>query len=193
MELNNAFFKRKQIVDEIVKLMDEDGMKNISVKDICAHANIALGTFYHYFQSKNSVVDEMYKLMDEHYVFYKEEISSHETLEEDIIDFVKHFESFVDSWGYYANILIVKTAIKESDKHDTRKLIKVLRDIIENGKKHKSYTVDISTDQLIQMIFLIIRGHLYFWAKADKDYLISGQISNHMDIYLRGLKSKASF
>lgn len=190
MELDNAFLKKKEIVDHIVKLMDEEGMKNISVKEICEQADIALGTFYHYFQSKNSIVEEMYKLMDEHYLFYKDQISSHPTLEEDIIDFVNHFETFVADWGYYANILIVKTALEESDKHDKRAIVQVLREIIEKGKAEKSYSVDIKTEDLVEKIFIIIRGELYFWAKADKDYNIRNKISDHVEIYLLGLQAK---
>lgn len=193
MELDNAFLKKKEIVDHIVKLMDEEGMKNISVKEICEQADIALGTFYHYFQSKNSIVEEMYKLMDEHYLFYKDQISSHPTLEEDIIDFVNHFETFVADWGYYANILIVKTALEESDKHDKRAIVQVLREIIEKGKAEKSYSVDIKTEDLVEKIFIIIRGELYFWAKADKDYNIRNKISDHVEIYLLGLQAKRKY
>ncbi len=192
MELDNAFLKKKEIVDHIVKLMDEEGMKNISVKEICEHANIALGTFYHYFQSKNSIVEEMYKLMDEHYLFYKDQISSHASLEEDIIDFVDHFENFVADWGYYANILIVKTALEESDKHDKRAIVQVLKEIVEKGKAEKSYSVDIKTEDLVEKIFIIIRGELYFWAKADKDYEIRNKISSHVELYLLGLQVKGT-
>lgn len=191
MKLDTTFLKKKEIVDEIVKLMDEEGMKNISVKDICNHANIALGTFYHYFQSKNSIVNEMYQLMDDYYVFHQSEISSHASLEEDLIDFARHFETFVSDWGYYANILIVKSALNQGDKHIQRKIVSVLKEIIENGKNKKEYDVDVSTDDLVENIFLIIRGHLYFWAKADKDYMIDGKIVNHIDLYLKGLRARS--
>ena len=49
MNINENISKKKIIVDVIVKLMDEEGMKNVTIKDICDQANISVGAFYHYF------------------------------------------------------------------------------------------------------------------------------------------------
>ena len=88
--------------------------------------------------------------------------------------------------------MIVKTALEESDKHDKRAIVQVLKEIVEKGKAEKSYSVDIKTEDLVEKIFIIIRGELYFWAKADKDYEIRNKISSHVELYLLGLQVKGT-
>lgn len=173
MNLNETISKKKIIVDVIVKLMDEEGMKNVTIKDICENANISIGAFYHYFSSKDSVVDEMYQLMDEYFLYNKNSIASHFTTSEDIIEFASHFGLFIEQWGYYANLLIIKTSIENSAKSNPtqqRKIYEVLKDIILIGIEEKNFSLPIEMDDFISTIFVTIRAYLFEWVKKGNDY-----------------------
>lgn len=50
--------RREEIVNEAVRLFAEKGFRNTSVNDILAAVNIAKGTFYYYFKSKEELLDE---------------------------------------------------------------------------------------------------------------------------------------
>lgn len=49
--------RREEIIRETVKLFAEKGYVNTSVNDILAAVNVAKGTFYYYFKSKESLLD----------------------------------------------------------------------------------------------------------------------------------------
>jgi AcrR family transcriptional regulator len=183
MNLNETISKKKIIVDVIVKLMDEEGMKNVTIKDICENANISIGAFYHYFSSKDSVVDEMYQLMDEYFLYNKNSIASHFTTSEDIIEFASHFGLFIEQWGYYANLLIIKTSIENSAKSNPtqqRKIYEVLKDIILIGIEEKNFSLPIEMDDFISTIFVTIRAYLFEWVKKGNDYPVRENMVRHM-------------
>lgn len=173
VNLYQSISKKKNIVDVIVNLMDEEGLKNVTIKDICEEADISIGSFYHYFSSKDSIVQEMYQLMDEYFLLNKDNICSHFTANEDILDFVAHFGLYVEQWGYYANLLVIRTSVEESAKgnsNEQRKIYNVLKEIINTGIEDKFFKISIDADDLASTIFVIIRGYLLEWTKRGADY-----------------------
>ena len=189
MNINENISKKKIIVDVIVKLMDEEGMKNVTIKDICDKANISVGAFYHYFSSKESVVDDMYQVMDEYFLYNMDSISGHFTTYEDVIDFTSHFGLFIEEWGYYANLLIIRTSIEDADKNlrSNRKIYNVLRDIILIGVQDKNFVLPIELDDLVSTIFITIRAYLLEWIKKGTDYSVRENMVRHMKWLMKSI------
>lgn len=51
-----AIMTKQRILDTAEQLIAEKGFDNVSVDDIVAACNVAKGTFYHYFKSKNEIL-----------------------------------------------------------------------------------------------------------------------------------------
>lgn len=189
--INDSILKKKAIVDVIVKLMDEEGLKNVTIKDICDEAHISVGAFYHYFSSKDSIPLEMYELMDEFFLFYKEDIFNHPTAVEDIVDFVHHFGIFVEQWGYYANLLIIRYSVdKMSDNNSLpRKIYGILKEIIITGINEKQLSLRIDSDELASTIFVVIRGYLFEWTKQGQDYPVKENMVKHTEWLLSAVQN----
>lgn len=190
MNINENISKKKLIVDVIVKLMDEEGVKNVTIKDICDKANISIGAFYHYFSSKESIVEEMYDVMDEYFLYNMESISGHYTTQEDLIDFTSHFGLFIEEWGYYANLLILRTSIENTVKNIStkqRKIYEVLKNIILIGIEEKNFSLPLEMDDFISTIFVTIRAYLFEWAKKGNDYPVRDNMVRHMEWLMRSL------
>ena len=79
-KMEKSVRRKQELIGIIVNLMDEEGLKNVTVKDICEAANISIGAFYHYFQSKDAIVDEMFFLMDEFFLVNQQNILQHPTV-----------------------------------------------------------------------------------------------------------------
>ena len=191
MNLNESISKKKTIVDVIVKLMDEEGMKNVTIKNICDHANISIGAFYHYFNSKDSVVDEMYQVMDEYFLYNKDPIVGHFTTNEDIIDFVSHFGLFIEQWGYYANLLIIRTSIEnpvENKLAQPRRVYEVLKDIVLIGIEEKNFSLTMDIDDFISTVFITIRAYLLEWVKKGNDYPVKENMVRHIKWVLQSIE-----
>ncbi len=190
MNLYQSISKKKAIVDVIVNLMDEEGLKNVTIKDICEKAGISIGSFYHYFSSKDSIVLEMFQLMDEYFLLNKDNICSHFTANEDILDFVTHFGLYVEQWGYYANLLVIRASVEEAAKgslNQQRKIYNVLKDIIDTGIEDKFFKIGIDDDDLASTIFVIIRGYLLEWTKRGADYPVKDNMIRQVKYLLNSI------
>jgi len=55
---------RQRIFNEFCKLVEQNGT-NVTVQDICKGANVSVGSFYHYFESKEAVCGEIYNSIDQ--------------------------------------------------------------------------------------------------------------------------------
>lgn len=49
--------RRKELIDIAIYLFAKKGYENTSVSDIVTHADVAQGTFYYYFKSKEEILD----------------------------------------------------------------------------------------------------------------------------------------
>lgn len=178
--------KKKIIVDAIVNLIDQHGLKKVSVKKICEKAGVSLGTFYNHFSSKYEVVTHMYEVMDSYLLGEKERMMSHTTAEEDILSFASSFGQFVQEWGYYANILIMTSSIEDIREKTVRNrcLENILIEIIENGIDKKAFVCPLPVADYMSSLFAIIRGSLLEWAKGEIDFPIQKKIEQRISIYL---------
>lgn len=190
--LSETLLKKKAIVDVVANLMDEEGLKNVKIKDICDGANISVGAFYHYFRSKESIAKEMYELMDEYFMFNYEDIISHSDSIEDILDFVSRFGEFVEQWGYYANLLIMRYSIenrKNQEFNSSRKTNDVLNSIIKSGIENKHFLIIIDPNDLAKAILVLIRGYLLEWVKVGDDYPVKENMLKHTKWLLMSIQN----
>ena len=68
MRQSRAELTRRTIVEKGIALIEEHGYDNVSVQDIVGAAGVSVGTFYHYFESKDafyySYIHNMYSDVD---------------------------------------------------------------------------------------------------------------------------------
>lgn len=186
-EMERSSKKKVELISVIVGLMDEEGLKNVTIKDICKATNISIGAFYHYFQSKDSIVDEMFILMDEFFEVNQQTILQYPTTAERIIDFVNHFGIYVEKWGYYANLLIMRSHITKYSYNKKRRLYGILEEIILKGINDGEFKVKADKEELIVMIFVIMRGYLLEWVNREHDYPVKDNMVKQVTYLLKSL------
>ena len=176
--------KKKHIVNCAVGLMDEFGFKNVTVQGICKAANISVGSFYHYFSSKDSIVQEMYHLMDLEFVQRREEFLSASSMKDSVKAFVACFATYIVNWGAPVNLLIVRNSLINPNEENTNRLFyDILIQIVEKGQAKGHITSHISTERLCEMIFTQMRGHSYAWAK-NWDYPVESEMNTQIGLFV---------
>ena len=58
---------RERLIQSAIELMMTRGYHAVSVKDICSHASVVKGSFYHYFPAKWDILKEVIKARDDFY------------------------------------------------------------------------------------------------------------------------------
>lgn len=177
--------KKKKIVDTIACLVDENGLKNISIKQICKEADISIGTFYHYFESKDTIVYDMFEVLNEYFFDNEDFIRSQKTSKESAIFFAKSFGEFAEEWGYHANVLISSARVRKKlisiPDHDMWNILKsILEEAIEKGEISDVYDADFYTHS----IKAIIRGSLLEWIYKKDDFNVTDTITKRVECFL---------
>ena len=57
----------RKIYNTAFDLMTRKGFDKITIKDISKKAGVSIGTFYHYYKSKNDILREVYQKADDYF------------------------------------------------------------------------------------------------------------------------------
>jgi AcrR family transcriptional regulator len=169
---------RDLIYRTAIELMEQKGFQNIKVEEICKAAGVSVGSFYNCFKSKNDILSEVFRQIDEYFlnnVFDKlnegtsvERINSYFEIYavynvERGIEFVKQL------YGVHNNLFITKG----------RYLQTVLKNIIEAGQENGQITKDMSSDEIVEFLFIAIRGVIYHWCLNDGQFDLVERVSQY--------------
>lgn len=181
-----AIKTRREIFDAVVELLNQKDFNDIKISEICEKADVSIGTFYYYFQSKRGVLYEIYEKGDEYFENkVKPKLNSNNTL--------KNIRIFLDSYINYVKSDGVDMAkhlfIPENEPFtEDRGMQKILRKVILEGQNKNQITTSKTTDEIIKFIFVVIRGVVFDWCLYDGEYDISEYSQEFIQYILDYLK-----
>lgn len=165
--------KKKEILEKVIPLVDEEGLVNVSVKDICEKANLSTGSFYHYFESKDAIVDELILQTD---LFFRDR----EIVIRDGFDSILKLERFaltymemVRKHGYYVNrMLVMEMLHRHIQPAKNSNFLRILEEIIEEGFAYNEFREGYTNDEIKKMMLVLLNGYAYAYAiKNQQEHL----------------------
>ncbi|HHL3304560.1 TPA: TetR/AcrR family transcriptional regulator, partial [Bacillus cereus] len=79
-----ALLTQNNIFLVFLNLTKEKKIENITIEDICKKANVSVGTFYHYFSSKEDIYKKLFQQIEENLHAELENIAQHTTAQRTI-------------------------------------------------------------------------------------------------------------
>ena len=152
---------REHLLDTSLEMMQKNGYQSVTVRDICAKADVSVGTFYSYYPSKTDLFLDIYKRADD---FFADTVAVK-------VRGCNAKERIVDFFGYYAqlnvdtgvDLLSVLFNPEKSWFAQKRPMHKVLADIVSAGLARKELVSGMSEAQIADYLFTIARGCCYNW------------------------------
>lgn len=89
------------ILNAALELMQKDGFDAVTVRDICDHAGITTGAFYHHFKSKEELFDKGFAPMDQFMSAMLEKLPEDDPVAR-LLTIVEHYALFMESCGVLA-------------------------------------------------------------------------------------------
>lgn len=175
-----AIETRNRIYSTALDLMYCHGLDNVTVEDICKEAGVAIGSFYHYFKSKNDIYFEIYKRADE----YFENTVYPELIDDDSIELIKKFFLYYAKYNLISGIEIVKMLYNANNKQfisKDRYMLKLFNDIIIKGQEDGSIVKEYESSYIVDFFFITVRGVVYDWCVHDGDYNLESRIKEYID------------
>jgi TetR/AcrR family fatty acid metabolism transcriptional regulator len=177
---------REHILRSAFSIMEKKGYASTTIRDICAEANVSIGTFYIYFPTKNDIFFDIYKKADD---YFADTVVTHfiaKTVPEKIIEFFRHYARLNLNTG----IEITKILYNPDNLWfiKKRKMQTLLEEVIREGQMQKELTSDMTAAEMVDFLFILARGCCYNWCIMQGKYDLESQMVFYIEKAISALK-----
>ena len=182
---------RETLYQAIIELAKEKEYEKITIRDICAKAEVSIGSFYHHFHSKEELAVQAYyrvdRLINEDFC----EMGEKYTAEEYLYLILKSYITYVSQEigmlvRVYYKLVMDETSVSafDPDRLYYKTLMQVLELCGEEGviQKQENY------HELTEYCIRFIRGLIFDWSLQKGDYDLVERFEKDYKLFINGLK-----
>jgi len=182
-----------RIVASAWELFYEQGYDNTTIEDIVERSETSKGSFYHYFEGKDSLLGSLSFLFDEKYEELLPTIPENMSCFDQLVYLNHELFTMIDSSipldllaQLYASLL--KSTGEKMLLDRNRTYYRTLRKIILEGQKNSEFRTDMSVNDIVKLYAMCERSILYDWCVCNGEYSVSQYASLVLPILLHGIK-----
>lgn len=179
-----------KIYNVAFNLMTKKGFNKITIEDISKKAGVSVGTFYHYFKSKDDILYEVYQRADNYFKDIMKEIKS-DSAPEQIVEYFRYYAKYSEqsSLGFTTHLYSIenKFFLKKG-----RLMQAILEDIIKQGQEKNEITKERTPEEIVDLFFLIARGVIFDWGLKDGKYKLEDKMAELFELQVELFKIKDS-
>lgn len=188
---------REKLLNAALKLVNQYGMKYLTVRNVCEEAGLSTGSFYNLFSGKDELVGYYLKHA---FLTYKkqadEEGEDRNSLEKCCLIYRFYIQCCLEAGlefvtGLYSGITNPIFNFMERSAEDELVLDRV-REYVEQGKEAGEIDKDVPTDVILLRIAVIVTGNIYYWCVFRGDIDLAYQTDSMMQDYLMSVAADES-
>lgn len=184
---------REKIIDAAWQLFYDYGYEATTVEEIIRVSGTSKGSFYHYFESKDSLMGSLSYLFDRRYDELEATIPE-DANRMDVLLMLNHqlfemIESTIDLallTRLYATQLMHTSGKELLDRN--RSYYRLLRKIAAEGQQRGEITKSKSINEIVNLYAMAERGLLYDWCLRDGTHSLVRYADEVMPMFLSCLK-----
>lgn len=185
---------REKLLEAAIELVNQYGMKYLTVRNICDEAGVSTGSFYNLFDSKDDLV---FYYLQNVFTEYKQKVeddaSRHSSLEKIILIYRFYIQCVLETGlefitGLYAANTNQAFNFLERNPRNEMVLDRVREYLIE-GKTSGEIHNDIDVNAALLRIGVIITGMIYYWCVFNGRIDLASQTDLMLQDYLKTLSS----
>ena len=180
--------KRNEIIEKVLPLIGEVSFEELSMKDICAVANISIGSFYHYFTKKEDLLSGLLTLIDDYMIAEAFPKMKKKKESDNLLIFAKYWLKYVNDNGLSRSKLISSLVLSDQNyEGETRVTFTEVSKRISKAQESNEFTAETSADELTSLFFMALRGITVDWTRRDAGFDIVKTGSEYIKILLKGM------
>jgi AcrR family transcriptional regulator len=168
--------------------MKKRGFHKITIEDICKKADVSIGTFYHYFKSKDDILYEVYLRADNYFKDVLNKMKSSNSLDQ-IVEYFQYYARYSehDSIGFTTHLYSIenKFFLKKG-----RFMQSMLEDIIKQGQEKEEISKEKKPEEIVDLLFLMARGVIFDWGLKDGKYNLVEKMTELFEMQVEILREK---
>lgn len=186
---------RGRIVNAAWRLFYEQGYENTTVEDIIELSHTSRGSFYHYFDGKDSLLSTLSDLFDEKYESLQEQLSDGMSAMQQLLFLNRELFSMIEnavSRDLLSRLLSTQL-VTSGERHllsRDRTYYRLLRRIVSAGQASGEFTALKSAGELVKLYALCERALMYDWCLCGGDYSLRDYAESVLPDFLSGFLPK---
>ncbi len=183
-------YKKSELTKELVykaalELMEENGYRGATIRDICKRAKVSIGTFYSYFNTKSDIIQEIYFSGDK---FFLESVTP-ELEGKSCFEQLRLFVRYYAQINLETGLDIVKVLYNPDNEcfRQTRPMQSVLEEIIRRGQSSGELRTTLDTPHIVEFFFDLLRGICYNWCVYDGSFDLEARMADSLKLVFDGL------
>lgn len=162
---------KNKIVKATMEIMEKSGFNNMTIQEINERAGVSVGTFYHYFKTKEDVFYELYRKADN---YFEEEVerrlyAKDLTTRERIV----YYFSLYAQFNHHNGLEYIRQLYNTNNKFFIAKgryMNDLLQKIVLEGMVKGEITKEMSPEDVTNQLFMLARGIVFDWCLHEGDY-----------------------
>lgn len=189
MSKKNARNTKGKIISAAWKLFYDQGYDETTIDEIILESGTSKGSFYHYFEGKDSLLGTLAYLFDEKYEELEGQLEAHEDCMERLLFLNQELFGMIEnsiSLELLARLLSTQL-VTRGEKHllDRNRLYyRLLRKIILEGQENGQLRSDRSVNELVKLYAVEERALLYDWCICNGEYSLKSYAASVMPLFL---------
>ncbi len=184
---------RGKIVSAAWRLFYEQGYDNTTVEEIIEESGTSKGSFYHYFEGKDSLLSTLSSLFDDKYEELIPQLTDDTDsfsklmfLNRELFRMIENSISIELLARLYSSQLITRGEVHLLDRN--RVYYKLLRKVISEGQKKGELTDEKTTSEIVKIYALCERALLYDWCICEGEYSLTRYAEEMMPMFMEKLR-----
>ena len=195
MKMKNSKNTKGKIVSAAWQLFYEQGYDNTTVEEIVEASGTSRGSFYHYFDGKDTLLSSLSYLFDEKYDELTETMNPALSPIEKLILMNQELFLMIDNTVSVDLLsqLFATQLITSGEKHmmsPNRTYYKLLRQVISEGKQSGVFQEAFSVNDIAKAYAMFERGLMYDWCICNGDYSLKSYAERTMPMLLAAFQKK---
>lgn len=183
---------REKLLEAAIELVNQYGMKYLTVRNICEEAGLSTGSFYNLFDSKDDLV---FYYLQNVFTTYKqkaeEDAEAHSSLEKVALIYRFYIQCVLETGlefitGLYAANTNPTFNFLERDPESEMVLDRV-KDYLIEGKASGEVRSDVDINTALLRIGVIITGNIYYWCVFEGRIDLATHTDAMLQDYLKSL------
>lgn len=186
-------YTKRILTDSAIKLFKQNGFQSTTVQQITDLAGVAKGTFFNYFQSKESVLHSIgisqIAFLES---YYRENIDGKKSASENLR--MLFHELAIKNENYGPNLILSTFQIwfsqlqfQEEESVQARRFSEIISAFIKKGQQQGEFKHTINPFSYTRVILNSYFGTLLYWVRNHSTNSLTALIEEMIDSYLSGI------
>ena len=173
-----------KIYQAIQELLNEQG-KDISVQDICKRAGIGVGTFYHYYSSKDAALLDISNPIDLYFENTVEPLMMGRSPEDQLKIFFACQAQFIMDFVLENSRIDFLKAIQGNLQHffsEERLTYTILYQIVDSPSLFSNWKKHYDSENITWHLLYLTRGLIHHWLGSDRTYNLREELWHQVEM-----------